>query len=507
MRRIITALILACSALLSTATTHAAVSGPHGNVTVAHAAGTTAATAPGAGSAGAAKQTRNLTSALHTRAQRSGAPAGASSQQLYVNSSAFSPATLDTANSGYGVSAQTADKLWFAPLPNGGNHSENYENFGYTDGVYEVAYWTSNSASYHYLGSIYSSATGASNAWNDGVTHTQQVYGTSSTNCSGSNYQCAIMGYTYPDNNGVTQEELYFILQYNQCLIETTSTYPASTSSSTAQQIAGVQDNIDQAAEQAVLNACGSGGTTGGPTPTPTPPPATTDFNVISVRFEKNNLPPDYQLQNPPLTQVKAGTKVDASGYYVIRSAPSNTQVSSEFVVTYKGQTVLDKHYSENYGGPDTYWTALKGLQLKKAGTYQLTITITVNGQRDSDTASISVKKKVAKAKKVSFKFNSLQTQGGSTFRVGQQIPVDIKYSVKHLKGHTTGTIIRSILANLNGQWRAVNTSVIKTTVVNGANDTSVSAQFSAPGTFRIQVGVLIGSGKQQKTVSVNVTR
>jgi hypothetical protein len=497
MRRLTTALALAASALLSTSTTHAATARPVHLVSLVshlHRLGSALPTA--------AKAER----AIHTEKRISHAMPQQTAQSMFLPSSAFSPAVINSTYTGTN-SASDADQDWFR-----GNHSTNYESFGYITGAYQRADWSAPATQviFRYQGSIMNSASGASNAWTDGVTYVQNQFGTSSSNCSNNTavLQCATMAFNYTDSSNNSYTEEYDVLQYKQCLAEATADVPSAFVSGVANQIAQTMNNIDQAAVTAMANTCGSSGgptPTPNPTPNPTPTPTTTDFSVISVRFEKNNLPPDYQLQNAPLTQVKAGTKVDASGYYIIRSAPSNTQVNSEFVVSYNGSTVLDKKYTEDYSGPDTYWTALKGMTLKKAGTYRLTITITVNGQRDSDTATISVKKKVAKVKKVSFTFNSLQTQGGSTFHVGQQIPVDIKYTVKNLKGHTTGTIIRSILAQIGGRWKAVNTSVIKTTVVKGANDTSVSAQFSAPGTFQIQVGVLIGSGKQQKTVSVNV--
>lgn len=428
-----------------------------------------------------------------------------SANALLLAASAYSPAVLNQQYN-YTETASDADQNWFR-----GNHSTTYESFGFQSGAYQRADWnpSGTTVTFRYQGGIYSSASGAQNAYNDGISYVQQQFsGAKVSNCSNNTavVLCTSIVFPYQDNSGNQFGEEYDLVQIvgTPCMAETTADFPASAPQSLATQIGQTQTNIDVAAANAMQSACGGGSTGGG----------TTSFNVISVRFEKNGAKPDYDLSNPPLVQAKTKQKVQLAVYFQVQSLPQDSPDSIEFVIKQGGQTVFDKTYQHTIqlsDLPDTYVDTISGLKFTKAGGYSAQATVTINGQQDGSSASLSVKKKVV-TKKVSFKFSSLQSRnaGGSptsTFKVGQQVVLGVTYTVKHLKGHTTGIITRSILANFGGTWKAVNTNVVSETVLNGKNSNVVSAQFSGPGTFQIAIGLTIGSSHQTKVVTVTVTR
>jgi hypothetical protein len=324
--------------------------------------------------------------------------------------------------------------------------------------------------------------------------------------------------FTYNDNSNVNWTEEYVVLQYNQCLGEISADVPTSSYSSLSSQVSSTAANIAGAGATAMGNACGTGSppTSTPPTvtPTPTKPAGKTSFSLLAARFEKNGAKPDWNLTGVPLTQAKVGTKIQLSMYINVASlASSSVPMVREYTLKRGGTTVAHfQSTADNITDVDTYryYYPQGGLKLSKAGTYTFTARVTLGGKTQSASATLQAVAKVRTAKKVSFTFNSLQTQTDSgqvtsTFRTGQSINLHLSWTVKHLKGNTQSLISRSLLANLGGQWKAVNTSHITETTVNGKNQATVSLQISSPGSFQIAVAISVASGSQSRKVGVTV--
>jgi hypothetical protein len=306
----------------------------------------------------------------------------------------------------------------------------------------------------------------------------------------------------------VTEE--YDVLQYKNCLAEITGTVPTASQSAISNQFATIMYNLDTAAVNALSNTCGA--STSSPTPvtavpTPTIPSTPTTFNIISVRFEKNGAKDDWKLKNAPLTQVQTGTKVRLSVYVNVTSlSAASVTMTRTWSLKLDGKTFTTlTSKPEDITDINTYHYYFDNVTLSKAGTYTLSVSIQMDGKTDSDKASLKAVKSY-KVKKISFKFTSLQLQA-STIKAGQQATAKVSFTVKNLKGHTSGLITRTVLAQINGQWKGVSTNSNSTVVLNGVNHSTVSTQFNAAGAFQIQVTVTVGKGHQTKTVPVIVTR
>jgi hypothetical protein len=331
-----------------------------------------------------------------------------------------------------------------------------------------------------------------------------------------SGFQCRYIdtGFQDQSNPPVTWFERYFVLQYNQCLGEIAGDIPTSyDAGSTSSQFDTVADHVIDAAIVAMTQTCGTAG--GNPTPLPTTPPVATatpqpvgqtNFNVISVRFEKNGGKDDFYLKNPPLTQVKTGSKVRISVYVNVSTlgAPSVT-MNRTWSLKLNGKSLFQESKGGLITDTDIYHYYYDNVPVAKAGTYNLSVSVEMDGKTDTDTAKLKAVKKV-KTKKISFSFTKLQLQSG-TIHAGQQATASVDFTVKHLKGHTTALITRTVLAQINGQWKGVSTNSNSTVVLNGTNHNTVSTQFNAPGSFQIQVTVTVGSKSQTKAVPIIVTR
>lgn len=528
MRRISRALALVLSVCVVATTTQAA-----GTRSLHHS-----------GVVGLLKQVRALSRApgsAHSTFRRGAEPqaiAHSRSQQtaesLALPQSAYSPAVINSQYN-YSETPSFADGNWFAS-----NHAQNsagiYESFGMQFGWYQRADWsgTNPPTYFRYQGAKMSSVAGAKNAWSDGISYTSSQSPSSTVQQCSNNpsvLSCEYLDYSYT-SSGTDYTERYMALQAGACLAEMTGTATSANISAASPTIVQVLNQMASAAITAMNNTCGNGNTGGGnptpvptATPRPTTPPAQTQFSLLAARFERPGAKPDWNLTGVPLTQVKVGTRVKLAMYVNVPSlGSSSVPVSREYTLKLNGRTVV--HYAsgqDSIDQVDTYeWEypcpsagctkTQGGYKLAKAGSYTFTAKVTVGGKSQSASAQLQVVSRVKVVKKVSFTFNSLQTQtdngqATTTFHTGQSINLHVQWTISNLKGNTKATITRSLLANLGGQWKAVNTSRVTATAVNGKNDASVSLQISSPGPFQIAVRVAVGSSSQLKTVSVNVIR
>lgn len=347
----------------------------------------------------------------HITARRAG---NQTASQLALPASAFSPATINT-NYGGALTVSDANNNWFRA-----NHSRAYDTFGYVAAYYQRADWsvTNPPISFRYQGTALTDATQAANLWNDGVTYTQKQAGVTSTNCSNdtSVVKCAYLDYGVTDANNANWAEEYDVIQYQNCVAEMTVDIPVSAVTQYGTQATQIQDNINKAAAALLESVCNAV-TAGSPTATPAAnstatsivrPTATatsqplpqTAFYITSVRFEKNGAKADWQLKKKPLSSAKVGARVNLSAYFSVSAVPSGSRGSAEFLLTHSGKTIISKKYAESVPQPDTYRTYLKNVVLPTAGTYKLTIRITVNGVTDAGTASLKAGKKSKSKKK-----------------------------------------------------------------------------------------------------------
>lgn len=444
-------------------------------------------------------------------AQRENAPPQQSADTLALPSSAYSPAVINSQYN-YTESVADADGNWFRQNHTQGDAGK-YENFGFVFGYYQRADLSSTNpvTSFRYQGMYSNSVAGAQKAQSDGIAYTQGATGASAKSCSkDSTLGCQYITYTYT-SNGVGMTEEYDILQYKSCLAEITGTVPTASQTTIANQFNAIMNNLDQAAVTAMANTC-SPSAPASPTPvvvvpTPTPPSTPTVFHVVSVRFEKNGSKDDFELKNPPLTQANVGSKVRASVYVNVASlgAPSVTMTRTwSLKLDGKPFTTLSSK-PEEITDTDTYHYYFDNIVLSKPGTYTLSVTVQMGNSTDSDKATLKAVKNY-KARKISFSFTKLNLQT-KTIRAGQQVTAKVDFTVKHLKGHTTGFITRTVLAKINDKWKGVSTNSNSTVVLNGVNHNTVSTQLNAPGSFKIQVTVTVGARSQTKTATITVTR
>jgi hypothetical protein len=88
------------------------------------------------------------------------------------------------------------------------------------------------------------------------------------------------------------------------------------------------------------------------------------------------------------------------------------------------------------------------------------------------------------------------QRQHSNTFRVGQRVFVEIKFSVKNLRGAQSASISASFEAPAGGGWKSEQVNTYRIPVVNGVNsfENSFPINSAAFGRIRLVEGVTIGA-------------
>ncbi|MBV9278617.1 MAG: hypothetical protein JOZ41_00905 [Chloroflexi bacterium] len=127
-------------------------------------------------------------------------------------------------------------------------------------------------------------------------------------------------------------------------------------------------------------------------TPTPTPVPQT-HFYVRCLRVEKYQARPNYLCQGPPMTQVRAGTRVQLSIYFKVQSAPAHASNWSQFVLSL-GEQVLYNHTFKHALGSNPvrdYQDAVVGFTLTQPGTYVFLGRVTIGNLSHQKKTSFTV--------------------------------------------------------------------------------------------------------------------
>lgn len=456
------------------------------------------------------------------------AHASQSAESFRLSPTAFSPASADAE----GVADNpTADQTSFRQ-----DHSLSYEDLQRITGYYQRYKWqpsgSSDVAYFRYMASTFPSASQASNAWQDGVTHTSDpsVFGGTYNGDCTNNYppvqHCASVSYS-ATSNGASANYLDYFFQYNQCLAETEIQYTTNLYNSSANQLAQTGVNVNNAAVRALSSACGTSGTTPPPPqptatrPAPPQPTATTttttNFQIVAVRVEKNGSKPDFNLKNPPLRQIKVGTPVYLSVYWNLNSAPSNPQPVFHFSLRKGGKVVKDLKGTIS-GSYPTGYTFRDHISYtpKEAGNYTLTIDVNLNGQSDEGTTSLKVLSKVTnlppppQIRRVTFQLLGLQTLNGggrpqTTFKPGEVVKVRVNFSVANLSGTTPVEVDRVTQLMVNGQWQSVAFNPQQFDTSGGKHSSTTGFQLSPtvrPGEMRFIVSVTI-VGRTQRRIAV----
>lgn len=438
-------------------------------------------------------------------------PIGQSATALQLPATAYTPATINTQYSGV-VDTTLVDQDWFRT-----NHSAPYETWGWQTGYYQRADWlpagysATDTITFRYLGSFFPNASSAAAAYQDGVTYTQTRTGASSSSCSGSTFSCADMAY-HVTSGGVSQLEEYTVLQVGVCLIEASVDATQTAASGETSQIETTLTSIDSAALQAASTVCGAS-----VPPQPSPTPTTTTpvaFTILSVRAETVNSRPDWNLVSPPVTLVKAGTKVRLSVYYHVSSAPQSFAYSERVTVKRNGTTLVRQSYPDKLGTTpvDTYrnsWT----YTMATAGSYAITIAITMNDHTQALSTAVTVQAAAPpKPKKTSFTLNSVQLlnnqgQPQSKFQGGAPFYVLVNYTVRHLSSRATSYV--AVTFELPGTGKALYPpNQYQITTVNGRQ--SYRARFFVPvragSVLKIVAGLTIGRTTHQKSASLTIS-
>lgn len=122
--------------------------------------------------------------------------------------------------------------------------------------------------------------------------------------------------------------------------------------------------------------------------------PGKSSISVLSTRFEANGLALNFNknLKQAPLTSVRAGTRVQASTYFVVKAAKPNSKFSAEFTLT-RGKSKFHRKYTHSMGTypPNYYRDDIHDMQLNVAGKYDLTVRVKVGKVTKSGKAHITV--------------------------------------------------------------------------------------------------------------------
>lgn len=111
-------------------------------------------------------------------------------------------------------------------------------------------------------------------------------------------------------------------------------------------------------------------------------------IKILSVRVERYHAKADWSLAHPPVTRVRAGTRVTLSIYYRVRNAPAGARVVTHWRVM-RGRHVVLKYVANNpLGGSGTYRDS-RPFKLRKVGTYTFRGRVTISGHTAGGRTSV----------------------------------------------------------------------------------------------------------------------
>lgn len=130
------------------------------------------------------------------------------------------------------------------------------------------------------------------------------------------------------------------------------------------------------------------------PTVTPTLPSGpSTAFYVLGVRIEHNWAGKAWNVNKTPQKSVKPGTKVELSVYFNVSSIPAPSTSDITFTLKRNGKAIFNRSFLEPVPRIGNYKWYITGALLPTAGTYKLSIRVSLNGITDQGSASVKVKK------------------------------------------------------------------------------------------------------------------
>jgi hypothetical protein len=517
MRRIVLLVVMTGSLLLVRSPAHAAR--PSGSISPLHQLSATLLrvlenSASRAGHASVSSVHRET----RTPRRDAPAPAGVDAGATRLPDSAFAPGVVNSSYDG------VADDSVADGEPFRSDHSVTYETLNRLTGYYERADWAPSAGEtvyFRYQSSIFASATAAQNAWQDGVTYTQQQSGQTSVDCAIS-ATCRFIIYQSGSRGYVDS-----FIQVAQCLAETEADYSPAVLSTQQTQLASTVATMETTAASILANACQGGG---GPPPptatptrislpptaTPTPPSANLDFSLIALRIE-TDAKDDYDLTRPPLAQATVGTLVYINMYWILRQdAPGGVHPSYVLTGKLQGRQIFIQSYSGSLASytADTYHVHNpQPVTLTKAGTYNFTWQITLGGRTQTASARIKVARVVKRIARVTFSFDRLSvlnTSGKATrsFSPGQSVILSATYTVHNVRGTTSVTISKTFQIKVNGKWKAASNSVTSQDTTNGQHFSRTSSPLSPTLTIpqlRIVLSITIGAHTQSKKVVIHI--
>jgi hypothetical protein len=322
------------------------------------------------------------------------APDGQTAAELALDPTAFAPAIVNSAQSGVEDNA-TADTHPFRI-----DHAVAYSASNRVTGYYQRADWmptgSNDTAIFRYQGSIYTNTAAAAAAFQDGVSHTQTLSGSSApSNCTSSlQVPCSLGGFVLADGTLV----LYGVVQVNRCLVELGVEGDSAIFS--AQQNALIQTSatILSAGFTAAQAICGTPTTLVPLTPGTQPTPVTTAPSSAPIVFKIDAVAVHKQLVQSPtkasFKTIKVGKVVYLTVYYTIQSAPTNAHLAITFTLISHGRIVATQAFPQkqiiNAPSSDIEYVQLK---FTKAGPYTFVARLTIGTQFQEGRVKFRIKK------------------------------------------------------------------------------------------------------------------
>lgn len=251
-----------------------------------------------------------------------------------------------------------------------------------------------------YRGSVFADAASAHTYWNEGVQAIAAVGGEAPVDCSDATLtSCDVTGFVGTVNN-VKVEMLYIAAPFGTCVIENAVIGDPTQMDANRDTVTKLLVDTFAVGVNEALKVCGTTPVQPPPTtvtPTPTPTPVKTDFTVDEVRIQKSD-----KLGAPAVSSVKAGARVYMVIYWTVNSLPAGTVPTYGYQVVGKshGKTVASGQNSApgtlaDY--PPGQHAASFAFQLKRAGSYTFSGSVSANGVSQSGGTTVKVKAKKKK--------------------------------------------------------------------------------------------------------------
>jgi hypothetical protein len=236
------------------------------------------------------------------------------------------------------------------------------------------------------------------------------------------------------------------------------------------------------------------------------PPP---DFTLVAARFEPSG--GTYDLNSPALSTATTGQTVALAAYLAVRRGPATCPHVLTFAVSRDGVHVYTQVLSLNNCVSSTPARYAVNDKLDRAGTYVLTVTATVQGQSQRQTASLVVSRPVhIKPVTFSYHFDQLRLTDASgraktSFRAGEHFELLVVWHVRGLQGKREANVLFQFYAA--GKRAPAISLTEQVTSTNGRNELKKESQLATPGRWTIHVTLSLKGKPQSKGVDLRVLR